>query len=298
MPTISVIITTYNRANILPRAIRSVLSQTFTNYELIIVDDCSTDGTDGVVSLLKDPRIRYYRLSENGGSSKARNVGFNMSKGKYVVFLDDDNEFLPTFLEDTEYRLRTADESVKGIRVGKYIIQNGFTDYAPPITTTGFDSIDWGFLMKREVMETISYDPNIYGDDDADFGIEFAKRYKQLYIDKPLAIAHGEVDEGSVCNPTPRRIAGLEYFINKHLDQFKRHPNELRYVYRLLGRNLYKAGRKKEGVRAFWESFKALPNRRTFMHYFWIHFGWSAYNRFMDREERRGAKERIKQCLT
>lgn len=290
---ISVILTTYNRAHILPRAIESVLSQTYDDWELVIIDDCSQDETARVVKGYNDPRIQYFKTPVNGGSSSARNFGFEKSKGEYIVFLDDDNEFAPLFLEEAEYRLRTAHESVKGIRVGRTVIQVGYRTYAPPITHTGFDSIDWGFLMKREVMENIQYDTNIYGDEDADFGIRFAERYKQLYIDKPLIIAHGEENEDSVCNPSKRRLEGLEYFIQKHLLRYKQHPDELRYLYRLAGRNFYKAGFRLKGVQFFLKSFLARKNWRTFKHLFWILWGWERYDRFMDKEERKAIIIRV-----
>lgn len=288
---ISVIIPTHNREKLLKRAIESVLNQTFNDYEIIIVDDHSVDNTKKLVASY--PEIRYYKNRKNLGPAGSRNKGFELSKGEYIVYLDDDNEFLPTFLEEAERALRLASSEVKGVRVGRIIHQNGFDDYATPITHTKFGSIDWGFLMKREVLETISYDPNICGDEDTDFGIEFAKRFVHIPIDKPLTVAYGEDTGDSVCTPTKRRLAGLKYFISKHLDLYKTDKNELRYLYRLAGRNFYKGGFKLEGIRYFFKSFIAMPQIKTFLHFFFILFGWKAYDKFMDREERRDAKIRL-----
>ena len=93
----SVVIPTYNRASILPRAVRSVLAQTFDGFELVIVDDGSDDDTPEVVRSFADPRICFLRR-ENGGVSSARNAGAAVARGEYLVFLDSDDELLPEAL--------------------------------------------------------------------------------------------------------------------------------------------------------------------------------------------------------
>lgn len=97
-PLVSVILPTYNRAALLSRAIRSVLDQTYPNWELIIWDDGSSDRTQDVVASHADARIRYYR-SENHGVAWARNQAINTSHGQYVAFLDSDDEWLPAKLK-------------------------------------------------------------------------------------------------------------------------------------------------------------------------------------------------------
>jgi len=98
-PLITVITPTYNRANLLPRAIKSVLDQTYQNFELIIVDDGSTDNTEEVVRTFFDERIKYFKHKKNKGVLGARNTGFKLAKGKYIAFLDDDDELFPEALE-------------------------------------------------------------------------------------------------------------------------------------------------------------------------------------------------------
>jgi glycosyltransferase involved in cell wall biosynthesis len=97
-PLISVILTTYNRCHLLPRAINSVLGGTYDNFELIIIDDASSDRTPEVVSQLTDRRIQHRRMQDNGGVLRARNRGFDMARGDYVTILDDDDELLPNAL--------------------------------------------------------------------------------------------------------------------------------------------------------------------------------------------------------
>lgn len=98
-PLVSIVTPTYNRSDFLPEAIDSVLCQTCENFELIIVDDGSTDDTQArVESYQKDPRIRYFYQS-NQGQSVARNRGIAESTGEFICFLDSDNAWLPHKLE-------------------------------------------------------------------------------------------------------------------------------------------------------------------------------------------------------
>lgn len=89
----SIILPTYNRRNILRTAITSALNQTYRNFELIIIDDGSVDGTDLDIARISDPRIRLLKLTTNSGVSLARNAGLEVATGDYICYLDSDNEW-------------------------------------------------------------------------------------------------------------------------------------------------------------------------------------------------------------
>jgi glycosyltransferase involved in cell wall biosynthesis len=101
MPKVSVCIPTYNRANLLPYAVNSVLSQTYTDFELIICDDGSIDNTSEIVSQWNDSRIRYIKQPVNGGRSRNMRSGFEAACGTYFIKFDDDDAITPQFLEKT-----------------------------------------------------------------------------------------------------------------------------------------------------------------------------------------------------
>lgn len=94
-PTVSVIIPTYNRAHLLPRALDSVLNQTFTDFEVLVVDDCSSDDPASVVAGYHDSRLRYLLQPRNQGVAAARNRGMREARAPFVAFLDDDDEWFP-----------------------------------------------------------------------------------------------------------------------------------------------------------------------------------------------------------
>lgn len=102
------VLPTYNRAGLLSRAIHSVLKQTYADFELLIVDDGSTDVTPTVVQEFRDPRLRYLPLGSNLGPSAARNAGIEAARGELLAFQDSDDEWLP---EKLELQVRQLDDN-------------------------------------------------------------------------------------------------------------------------------------------------------------------------------------------
>jgi glycosyltransferase involved in cell wall biosynthesis len=98
-PFVSVIIPTFNRKELCRKAVSSVLNQTYKNYELIVVDDCSDDGTSAEYLFGKEQRNTYIRQKYNCGVSKSRNTGVSHSKAEWIAFLDSDDEWHPNKLE-------------------------------------------------------------------------------------------------------------------------------------------------------------------------------------------------------
>ncbi len=111
-PLFSVVIPTFNRANLVRRAIASVLAQTIDDFEIVVVDDGSTDDTGEVVRGLGDPRIRLLPLGRNRGAAAARNAGIAAARGELISLLDSDDEYLPAFLERMRATLAGTDSSI------------------------------------------------------------------------------------------------------------------------------------------------------------------------------------------
>jgi glycosyltransferase involved in cell wall biosynthesis len=98
-PRVSVAISTWNRAHLVGRAIRTALAQTFEDFELLVVDDGSTDATPEVLAGVNDGRLRLVRHERNHGISRTRNTSLGLARGEWLAFLDDDNEWAPDYLE-------------------------------------------------------------------------------------------------------------------------------------------------------------------------------------------------------
>jgi glycosyltransferase involved in cell wall biosynthesis len=109
---VSIILPTFNRAYCLDRTIQSVLNQTFINWELVIIDNHSTDFTEHLVSSYDDKRISFFKIHNDGIVAKSRNMGLSLAKGEFVAFLDSDDWWLPQKLEASIFQLRAGAQIV------------------------------------------------------------------------------------------------------------------------------------------------------------------------------------------
>src|SRR5690625_1857772 len=119
-PLVSVIIPTYKRPRMLTRALKSVLMQTYKNIEVIIVDDNdeNSEYRKQTINFMKEyksnPIIKYIKHKKNKGGSEARNTGIYKATGKYISFLDDDDEYMPTKIEKQVKKFKESNEANLG----------------------------------------------------------------------------------------------------------------------------------------------------------------------------------------
>ena len=147
-PLVSIIMPTYNREDYIENAINSVLNQSYKNFELIIIDDCSDDNTVRIVEEFDDERIILLRNSENKGVSKSRNIGLNESKGKYIVYLDSDNDWEKDYLKATVgaySKLPDAD----ALYSGQYV----YEDNRENLRYIRYGTINKGLLKNRNYID-------------------------------------------------------------------------------------------------------------------------------------------------
>ncbi len=147
MPTITVITPTYNRADLVREAIDSVLQQTFTDFELIVIDDGSTDESEAVIGAIDDPRLKYIK-QENGGASAARNRGLAEATGEWVAFLDSDDLYLPNRLELQMVQVEAMPEV--GLVYGRYY-SSTVTNLEKKLAGLCHDSLDLRSLLMGPV---------------------------------------------------------------------------------------------------------------------------------------------------
>ena len=175
---VSIVLPVYNGEKYLRESIDSVLSQTYQNWELIIVDDCSTDSTQSIVSeyVKKDDRIRYYRNGSNLKLPKNLNKGFSLTKGDYLTWTSDDNRFLPQAIEKM-VKFLEKNTDIQFVYASNYIINNEgkiIESYSVPIETrkyiVGDNPVGACFMYTREVYQTIGdYNPELVLVEDFDY---------------------------------------------------------------------------------------------------------------------------------
>lgn len=187
--TVSVIIPTYKRADLVPRAIASVLAQTYPDFEILVVDDCSPDNTEAVVRAIPDARIRYLRHGRNRGLPAGRNTGIRAANGGYVAFLDDDDEWKTNKLERQLALMGNYDAVLCATEV------NGArpTRYRKELVTLadlrrGNRFAPSGLLVKTTVLRDIWFDESLRVGEDWDAYIRMASRYRIGYIREPLVV--------------------------------------------------------------------------------------------------------------
>lgn len=201
MPTVSIITPTYNRAGMLKEAIESVLAQTYQDWEHLIVDDGSTDGTMGLVTRYagQDPRIRYVRR-RNGGLPAARNTGLLAARGEYVAFLDDDDRFLPKKLERQLSMLRQRPE-LGFVYAPVWVHYDDRSERMPIIpdrfATTFAELIErsaiqvCSVLVRRTALDAVGgFNERYRGCADYDLWLRLAARFPFDYTPEPVGIYH------------------------------------------------------------------------------------------------------------
>jgi glycosyltransferase involved in cell wall biosynthesis len=192
MPLVSVVIPTFNRPTLLAEAIRSILLQTFEDFELIVADDGSEAETRTLLSDLRDRRVRVLSL-EHGERSQARNIGMAQARGKYIALMDDDDLSLPLRLEkQVEFLESHPDVALAGCG-GQLVTESGvvFATIRPwekKCETTLTDCLmgclflPSGVLLRRDALEGIEpwFDPALRLAEDFDFWIRLAHAGRSL----------------------------------------------------------------------------------------------------------------------
>lgn len=201
MPFFSIVIPIFNKEKFIARTLQSVLSQTFGDYEILIVNDGSTDSSREIIMAFNDSRIRYFQ-QQNSGVSSARNFGIASAKSNYIAFLDADDFWYPDYLANvqlmisrhpeqkifsTAYEIETAD-TVYPVR---YSVQNNsevvVVDY---FDASQRESILWtsSAVFDKAVFADVGvFDPEIRVGEDIDLWIRMGLKYRIVFSPKVLA---------------------------------------------------------------------------------------------------------------
>lgn len=243
-PTVSVIIPTYNRAELVGRAIQSVLDQTYQDFEIIIVSDGSTDNTDEVVNRYKDTRIVYLRHNKNRGGSAARNTGINIAKGQYIGLLDSDDEWLPQKLEKQVDKLQMLPNKVGVVYSGFYYVseKNGqnLSKVVPTLRGNVYDNLLQGCilggptpLVRKLCFEKAGFfEEALPSCQDWDMWIRLSKYYEFDFV--PDFLAKHYVHGDQISTDLRAKIKAREWIVKKYQTDLLKNPSILsRHLKRL-----------------------------------------------------------------
>lgn len=270
-PIVSVILPTYNRAHLVGRAINSVLNQTYQDFEIIVVDDGSTDDTKEVINSFTDTRIRYIKHQQNKGGSAARNTGIKLANGKYIAFQDSDDEWLPQKLEIQVEAFSTASSEVGVVYTDMLRIEkDGKIKYWHSPTVTYGNLIDTKILeyqpfkigiqsalINRECFNKVGFfDEMLPRFIDLDLFIRLLKDYHFYHIKQPLV--KYQVTEGISSNKKAAAIA-RKLLLDKYFKDIMKNKSFMARQYSIIGQAFQLNGDFVEGRNYNIKAFKTRP---------------------------------------
>ena len=232
-PSVSVILPTYNRATLLPRAMGTVLGQDYRDLELIIVDDGSTDSTSAIVRGIADQRVRYCRLEQRRGAAAARNAGIALARGNLIAFQDSDDEWLPGKL-GKQVRAMAEGGGSLGYSYSSFWHQtNGLRERIPSSLQTArhgstFHRLLHGnfigtptLLVTRSCLELAGvFDETMRSLEDWDLVLRLSRVAEGLFVEEPLVLAHDSLS-GVNSQRTEVMLASLNAIHRRYATEFR-----------------------------------------------------------------------------
>lgn len=223
-PTFSIIIPTYNRAHMISHGIKSVINQTFSSWELIVIDDGSTDKTKDVIDAFNDPRIRYF-WQENQERSVARNNGIEQSNGEWICFLDSDDwyelshlqVFFDAIVNFPDYRVfRTG---ILGIKDGITVSQSN--EKVSPYGLYPLESVTI-FAFHHSITKKHSFDPKMYNAEDLKYLLDIYNTYEIFHIKGQHTVNYNLDSQTNLTNNDYRRLVqNANLFLDDYLKSGK-----------------------------------------------------------------------------
>jgi glycosyltransferase involved in cell wall biosynthesis len=289
-PFVSIIIPTYNRARLLGRAIHSILNQTYPNFEIIVVDDCSSDNTESVVRSFCDERIQYIRHEENKGAVAARNTGIMAARGEYIAFQDSDDEWFSEKLEKQIRAFEFGPPDLGVVYTSFWLIEGGRKTYYPSsdvkqtegnmhhaLLETNFVNTPTA-VVRKECFEKAGMFENLPRLQEWGLWLKISKHYCFKHINEPLVNAYPQPD--SISRNMNALIVAREHILQRYFEEISKKPKLLRRHYFEIGTILCLNGEIEAGRSYFFKAMRTHPfNAKLFLSTLASIFGLSTYNK-------------------
>ena len=288
---VSVVIPTFNRARVLGRSIKSVLNQTYTNFELIIVDDCSNDNTAAVIKSFHDERIVHITHEKNKGGFAARNTGIKAARGKYIAFQDSDDEWLPSKLSKQMKLFDSASPDIGVVYTSFWLICKETRTLFPfsgarktegnihnALLEANFVGIPTA-VVRKECFEKVGLFEALPCLQDWSLWLKISKYYCFKHVNEPLVNAYWQSDSISINNMYAYLLA-RKYILNTYFGEISKKPKLLRQHYFEIGTFLCLNGEIGEGRTYFFDAMKINPlDAKLLLSVFASTIGLGAYNK-------------------
>ncbi|MEM9983122.1 MAG: glycosyltransferase family A protein [Bacteroidota bacterium] len=275
-PFFSVVIPTYNRAHHIVHTLSTVLKQSYRSFEVIVVDDGSTDNTEEVVASIQTAQVSYYR-QKNGERAKARNYGVQQAKGQYITFLDSDDEMYPDCLQEA-LRIIEANEQAAFVQVGyemknvegKVLYKNNRRkgDLNKQLVRGNLLSCI-GVFVRQDIIRQHRFneDRKLSGTEDWELWLRLASRYRIHYSNQVVAAIINH-EERSVLNVEEKTLRlridlAMQYaFEDTQVQAYYGSYYHLMYAHLFLyiSLHLILSKKKKLGLTYWWRSLRRAPH--------------------------------------
>ena len=281
-PRVSVVIPTFNRTRTIRNAVESVLAQSFSDIEVIVVDDGSTDDTLKVVDAIEDPRLRILKLESNMGASEARNRGIEAARAPWVAFQDSDDLWRPAKLARQMALLEAPGTDYVAAYCGmdimeadgkmRYIpnpaLQNRAGDILPDLVFYSFVSTQT-LVVRRDVLAWLGgFDQDLRALEDWELMLRIADGNSIGLVDAALVEQH--FSENSITNDSVRRVHALARIVEKHGAVLDRYPGALAARHNELSGGFRRCGDLDRAIAHMTEARRRMPLRASW----WLKSSW------------------------
>jgi glycosyltransferase involved in cell wall biosynthesis len=268
-PTVSVVIPAYNRAGVLPRSIGSVLAQTYNDFEVVVVDDASSDRTCETVAGLaeQDPRVRLVAARQNGGAARARNLGVQEARGRFIAFLDSDDWWMPGKLSAQVAALTACANPERTLSSHAYHVDDEMAPRIWPrrgpnpgeplseymfVANGNLQTSTW--MLSRELALAFPFAPELRRHEDWDVLLLLAAA-GAAFLFVPEALGH------RVCVSAPDRLSEITDAENSRDFMEQRRalftaPARAAFGARTVSSQLYRYGRRVEALGLVWRAMR------------------------------------------
>jgi glycosyltransferase involved in cell wall biosynthesis len=280
VPTVSIVLPVHNRQELVRRSIDSVLAQTMVDFELLVVDDCSTDATAEVVEkFCADPRVRLHRSRTNLGPAGARNLGIELAQGRYIAFQDSDDRWFPeklalqiAALEESPDRracycgaLYYAENQCYYIpRQGALDAESAASGDLSGVVLYGNPTTPQTLMVEKSLFDEIGgFDEALRINEDWDLSIRMAQKVRFALVPEPLVVIYRTAN--SVSSDLVADTAARQRLLSEYATLYAQHSAARARQNYIIGGQSLQSGAHGDAVQYFRQSFRDAPSVRCLL---------------------------------